>query len=40
MEHVIENRNLRIEVVMSSAIGTLFEVETYTSSGNTESAER
>lgn len=39
MERVIENRNLRIEVVMSSAIGILFEGDTYTSSDNKEDAE-
>lgn len=40
MEHVTENRNLKITVVMSSAIGAFFEEETYASGDNKEGAER
>ncbi len=40
MEHVTENLNLRIVVVMSLAIGAFFEEETYASCDNKEGAER
>jgi len=40
VEHVIGKRNLRIVVVMSSALGVFFEVETYTSSDNKGNTER
>jgi hypothetical protein len=40
VEHVTENLNLRIAVVMSSAAGTFFEEETYASCDNKEGAER
>lgn len=35
-----QNRNLRIDVVMSLAVGAFFEADTYTSGDNKESAER
>jgi hypothetical protein len=34
-----QNRNLRIDVVMSSAIGTVFGADTYISGDNRDSAE-
>lgn len=40
MEHVTENRNLKIMVVMSSAIGAFYEEETYVSGDTKEGAER